>query len=210
MVLWLLSAYSHLIQVFCIYGVSLLCFGLCAITSRAGPCEYPLFPAAKHGCRFSCMKYDIFHIAFSLHLHQHLLFVEFLTMALLPSVWWYLPGVLICIPNTWQWWPLSMWFLFKGEFNSLLQIGCLELSPVVDIFWWPPLERLWRSAVFTSRPSDLKNTQWPTPHLFKLLQGGSFIQPHTTFPPVISMLFYFEQRWFLNLYVFQVYGNLIH
>ena len=100
MVLWLLSAYSHLIQVFCIYGVSLLCFGLCTITSRAGPCEYPLFPAAKHGCRFSCMKYDIFHIAFSLHLHQQLLFVEFLTMALLPSVWWYLPGVLICIPNT--------------------------------------------------------------------------------------------------------------
>ena len=66
-------------------------FGLCAITSRAeclasGPCEYPLFPTAKHGCRFSCMKYEIFCIAFSLYLHQQLLFVEFLTVTILHSV----------------------------------------------------------------------------------------------------------------------------
>ena len=46
----------------------------------------PYFLHQKHELRFSCVKYGILRIAFPLHLHQQLLFVEFLTMAIKPFV----------------------------------------------------------------------------------------------------------------------------
>ena len=79
-ILWLLSAYRCLIQVFRIYGVSLLCVWTLYNSKLSGVLTI------RSLLRFSCMKYGILRIAFSLHLHQQLLSVEFLTIAILPSV----------------------------------------------------------------------------------------------------------------------------
>ena len=147
------------------------------------------FLQQKHGCRFSCMKYGSLRIAFSLHLRQQ-------TTAIKPL---------------WDDAFLGFWFaflmfsdddLFSCDFFP--RVSSAHLSRLVPLnsshfkFFLITTTRTFVeiSCVLLPDPLTLRILS-AQQHSFssccygKWPQGGSFIQPHTFFPTVISMLFYF-------------------